>query len=165
MNDAMIGFAERSYTHWRTQAAGSTYPRADVLFFIDEPPQELKDTGFYVGYQDFIDIRRRARATDEFLTQLYHTLVLHFLEGDKRVYDTVLGQLRYNPNNHSNWNTAAWTHHYYLATQTVVDYAHAGRDPAFKIPGIGSKGRYIMRAVVDMDEGIDQLLERERNRF
>ena len=123
-----------------------------VLYFEDDLPSDLLESGLYVGYEDFKDVAGDVGMNPEPLANLYHSLILHFTQHDGRMHEQALRHLRYNSSNRSFWNKHATTYQYYLSTQVLAEYSGHSADGKHKIPGIGVKGRKVMRAVLGSDE-------------
>jgi hypothetical protein len=155
----------RSLIRWRAVERSDDHPSPLVLFFENDPPPELVESGLYVNYDDFMNVMGEVGTRPEPLANLFHALVLFFAQEDPRLYTQAEQQLRYNPYNQASWNRQAWTYKYWLLAEALQPYAPYHVTSEYKIPGVGKVGRTILRAVLFDELSIDEKLAQERDRF
>jgi hypothetical protein len=165
----------RSWIRWRAIERGDDHPKPHVLYFRQSVPEGLSESGLYLCYQDFkdvaVDLRRQGTTPESnFATTLFRDLVIFFSGSDPRLLPQAYGHLRpitrggityYSPY----WDPAAPDHCYYLLAQSLIPFAAAKISPDLKIPGVGTKGRRVMRMVLFDDIDIETALAEERARF
>jgi hypothetical protein len=137
-----------SYAGWESYMEGRREQPPEVVFFERKAPVDIEASGLYVGYADFTDYRRELGLHDVPLTTLYHNLVLFAARGWPEMHHQAVKHLRYNLRNGSCWNVDSWTHKYHLLIAPLIPYVDEKAQTPYKIPGVGAKGRMIMRAVL-----------------
>ncbi|MEK7603060.1 MAG: hypothetical protein AAB459_02335 [Patescibacteria group bacterium] len=140
-----------SYEKWEAYLKGVQETPPCVVFFERKPPHELVESGLYISFVDFLDVRREMDVADVPLTGWYHTLVLHQSRDWPTMHQQANKHLRYNPNNHSCYNENSWTRSYHLYGSALIRYSTELVEPKNKIVGFGEKGRRILRAVLFED--------------
>lgn len=123
----------------------------------DESKKLIEKSGYFVDLRDFLNALDQVNTSREYTVNLFHTLVLFFLEDDPEMYKRAYTQLRYAPSNSSHYNQHAPSHRYFLRAETLIEYASTNIPPELKIPGVGNKGRKLMRYVL-FDEDIDTII-------
>lgn len=139
---------QTSWTRWRAIERGDDHPKPVALYFEEEPPAGLLESGLYVNYDDFMNVRRDMGTTPESLAGIFHTLVVHFTQYDPRLHKQAVKQLRYNPRNRASWNREAYTYKYYLLSAAMEPYSADKVDAKHKILGLGKIGRQVLRAAL-----------------
>lgn len=127
--------------------------------------QAILEDGKFVDFEDFLNVREQVRTTNEYITNLFHTLVLFMLQDDPEKYAEARQQLRYNPYSHSSNNPFAATRRFFLRAELLMPFATEKVGHEYKISGVGRTGRRVLRAVLFDDMNIEDLLLEERVRF
>lgn len=131
----------------------------------EDSKDKLANDGRFVNFTDFMLARKQVRTTEEYVTNVFHTLVLFFLEDQPEKHQEAIARLRYNQSNQSWSNKTSPTFRFYIRTEALLPYAPERVSAEYKIPGIGRVGRRLMRAVLFDNEDIEDLLLEERQRF
>ena len=120
-----------------------------VLYFMMKEPDAFAQDGQYIDFQDFVNIQRDFGIEDVPLTTFYHQFLLYFVQRDyPRYLRAVTRQIRNNPYDRPLWNESSHTRRYWLLGSALVPYAAEKVTPEYKIEGIGSRGRAVLRAVL-----------------
>lgn len=131
--------------------------------------EDVKDAiladGRFVNFTDFMLAQKQVRTSSEYVTNVFHTLVLFFMQDQPDKQEEISRKLRYQQSNQSWSNPYAPTHRFFLCAEALIPYSAEKVEPENKIPGIGRVGRRLMRAVLFDNEDIDALLLAERQRF
>lgn len=170
--------AERTRRDERNKVMLEKLESADVIDLEDLVPDDdywftgMDDTkdailadGRFVNFTDFMLAQKQVRTSTEYVTNVFHTLVLFFLQDQPDKQAEVSQKLRYQQSNKSWSNNYAPTHRFFLCAEALIPYAAEKVEAEYKVPGVGRIGRRLMRAVLFDNEDIDSLLLAERQRF
>ena len=135
-----------SHRAWKDGEA-SDKPLPDVLYFQFYQPDYFNDSGLYIGYKDFEDLKLGYGKKVPLVTA-YHALVYHLAKPNPIMYDQARRDLYHNQAN-SYYN---FTSKYFLLGSTLLLYADEPPKPDYKIDGVGRFGREVLRKVLYDDE-------------
>lgn len=125
-----------------------------VLYFGRQRPEGYDESGLYIGFQDFLDVRL-GWTKEVARTTAFHALVFHFaMQTNPAFYEHARQQLYHNQED-SRYDHFL-TRRYFLHTGHLLTYAAENPREGNKIKDFGRFGRELLRQVIFDEEIMPQ---------